>query len=218
MVVDNNNNNDASKLLSAKKPGLQKDGSRIDYEIIAGVVKEGSRVLDLGCGAGDLLKLLIDRKKVTGFGLEIEEEKVYACIANGLSVHHGDIDSGLSDYPDDSFDYVILSLTLQAVRKPKFVIDEMLRVGKKAIVSFPNFAYLPIRFQLAVNGRMPITSDLPYSWYDSPNIHLTTIKDFWKFCSESCVKVSEVYYLGENGRVRLLPNLFAKSALFVLEQ
>ncbi len=194
------------------------DRTRIDYKIIAGVVSEGARVLDLGCVAGDLLKLLIDEKKVTGFGLELDEEKGLRMHRQGLSVHHGDIDSGLADYPDDSFDFVILSLTLQAVRKPKHVIQEMLRVGNKAIVSFPNFAYLPVRFQLGINGRMPITSDLPYSWYDSPNIHLTTIKDFWKFCSDSYVKVSEVYYLGNKGRIRLLPNLLAKSALFVLER
>ncbi|MCL5292729.1 MAG: methionine biosynthesis protein MetW [Actinobacteria bacterium] len=189
---------------------------RLDYDLIIDLVTEESRVLDLGCSTGDLLKLLIKQKKVTGFGVEIEEEKVYSCIAKGLSVHHGDIDDGLADYPDHSFDYVILSLTLQAVKKPKFVIEEMLRVGGKAIVSFPNFAYLPIRWQLAALGRMPMTTDIPYEWYETPNIHLTTIKDFSRFCGENSIKVSDVFYLGSKGQIRFAPNVFAKSALFVL--
>ncbi|MCL4498652.1 MAG: methionine biosynthesis protein MetW [Chloroflexi bacterium] len=190
---------------------------RIDYDVILNIVERKSRVLDLGCGSGDLLSLLIKTNQVIGYGMELEEEKVYDCIARGLSVHHGDIDDGLRDYPDHSFDYVILSLTLQAVRKPQFVIEEMLRVGTRAIVSFPNFAYLPIRLQLGLNGRMPVTSDLPYNWYDSPNIHHTTVKDFWSFCDESSIKVRDAHYFGSRGRVKTLPNLRAHSALFVLE-
>lgn len=191
---------------------------RLDYEIIANLVEENSRVLDLGCGSGELLQLLIRKNKVTGFGVELAEDKIYSCIAKGLSVHHGDIDEGLADYPDRSFDYVVLSLTLQAVKQPKFVIDEMLRIGKKAIVSFPNFAYLPIRWQLAVNGRMPVTADLPYDWYNTPNIHLTTIKDFWRFCAQNDIKISDVFYLGDERLVKFIPNLLAKSALFALEK
>lgn len=189
----------------------------IEHCFICDIVEVGSKVLDLGCGEGDLLKLLQEKRNVTGAGVEVSEEKVYSCIHKGLmSVHHGDIDEGLADYPDHSFDYVILSETLQEVRKPALVIDEMLRVGRKGIVSFPNFGYWPARLQLFFLGRAPVTQSLPYEWYEGPNIQFFSIKDFIHFCRKKPhTIVRSIYFL--NGReIRILPNLRADSALFVL--
>lgn len=191
---------------------------RVDYGIIVDIIPDNARVLDLGCGNGDLLRLLVDRKKVSGFGVDADEDKIIACVSKGLSVHHGDLETVLSEYPDNTFDFVILSLTLQSVMSPSEVIRQMLHVGKKAIVSFPNFAYLPIRFQLAVKGRMPKTKVLPYDWYNTPNIHHTTINDFADYCAENGISIDKAFYLGTNNPVKLLPNLFAYEALFVLNR
>lgn len=191
---------------------------RADLERIASFVPERSRVLDLGCGDGALLKLLVDRKHVIGRGVEISEEGVRDCISKGLTVYHGDLDEGLGDYPNDSFDYVILSQTLQAVHKPEFVLKEMLRVGAVGIVSFPNFAYWKIRWQLLTTGRMPKTDYLPYEWYDTPNIHLLTVKDFHDFCASHCLAVDQACYLTNGHEVQTLPNLLAKLAIFVVRR
>lgn len=205
---------------------------RIDQEVIASLVNNRARVLDLGCGDGLLLEYLFHSKQVQGFGVEISHEGVHACIARGLPVYHGDIDQGLSDHHDDSFDYVILSQTLQAVRRPQFVLHEMLRVGKKIIVSFPNFGHWSIRAYLAWHGRMPRTSLLPHHWYDTPNAHLCTILDFQDLCQTMDIRILHQIPLAARGglpqgRIKrsfskwLMPfaaaNLLAPVAVFLLE-
>ena len=197
---------------------LQQAPDRIDFEIVATLVNPESRVLDLGCGDGALLDLLIGRKRVVGRGVEISDAGVRACIGKGLSVHHGNIDDGLGDYPDLSFDYVILSQTLQTVYRPPLVMQEMLRVGRAGIVSFPNFAYWKVRWQLFGSGRMPRTDYLPYQWYDTPNIHLLTVRDFHVFCAEHRFAIETAIYLCDGRRVTHAPNLRAKEAIFLVRK
>ena len=146
------------------------------------MVRAGSRVLDVGCGDGALLQLLADTKDVDGRGIEVSRERVNACVARGLSVIQGDADRDLADYPDGAFDYAILSLTIQATRQPKTVLEQLLRIGRHAIVSFPNFGHWQVRAQLLLTGRMPVNENLPEAWYVSPNAHLCTIKDFVDLC------------------------------------
>lgn len=187
---------------------------RIDLTVVAGLVSPGARVLDLGCGDGTLLKLLVDEKGVFARGVEISDEGVRQCVSRGLAVDHADLDHGLGDYPDGSFDYVILSQTLQTVRKPDLVLKEMLRVGRTGIVSFPNFGYWGVRGALLLTGRMPKNDYLPYEWYDTPNIHLLTVKDFQVHCAEQGIRIRRALYLGVNGSVTYLANLRAKTAIF----
>src|SRR5215210_8051011 len=158
---------------AARAPG----GARVDHLLVAAMVAPGSRVLDVGCGDGELLQLL-EQRGVDGRGIEISREGVNASVAKGLAVIQGDADTDLGDYPDDAFDYVILSQTLQATRQPRAVLENMLRIGRRAIVSFPNFGFWKMRLQLLFGGQMPRTDNLPYAWYESPNIHFCTIKDF----------------------------------------
>lgn len=200
----------------ARGTGL--NSGRIDLRLIADLVERGSTVLDLGCGDGELMEMLIREREVVARGVEISEEGVYHCIARGLSVHHGDLDEGLEDYPNAAFDYVILSQTLQAVHKPKLAIQEMLRVGRQGIVTFPNFAYWRARLDLGLRGRMPVTKDLPYEWYDTPNIHLTTIRDFLTLCRQDSVSVEAAIYLTGDRRISFFPNLLAHTALFLVKQ
>jgi methionine biosynthesis protein MetW len=191
---------------------------RLDLQLISRLVKPRSTVLDLGCGDGELMDILITDRDATARGVEISEEGVYHCIARGLSVHHGDLDEGLGDYPDNSFDYVILSQTLQAVKRPRMVLLEMLRVGRLGIVTFPNFAYWRVRLDLLLNGRMPKTSDLPYEWHNTPNIHLTTIKDFVRLCKAEDITVKKAIYLAGRRQVKTNPNLLASTAVFVVKK
>ncbi|HEX2988436.1 MAG TPA: methionine biosynthesis protein MetW [Chloroflexota bacterium] len=191
---------------------------RFDLKLICNLVEPGSSVLDLGCGDGDLMAMLVNERGVTARGVEISEDGVYRSIARGLSVHHGDLDEGIEDYPDSSFDYVILSQTLQAVHKPRLVLQEMLRVGKIGIVSFPNFAFWQARLNLALQGRMPKTDDLPYEWYNTPNIHLTTIQDFLDLCQTEGMEVVKRVFLSGNHHVRLFPNVRARTALFMVRK
>ncbi|MBF0174196.1 MAG: methionine biosynthesis protein MetW [Magnetococcales bacterium] len=205
---------------------------RIDQEIIASLVQDGARILDLGCGDGRLLDYLIKNKNARGFGVEISTQGMHACIARGLPVYHGDIDQGLSDHTDGAFDYVILSQTLQAVRRPRFVIREMLRVGKKIIVSFPNFGHWNIRLKLMVSGRMPKTPMLPHEWFDTPNIRMCTVLDFQDLCRQMGINIIEQIPLAAWGGpprsplkrhlVKMLPrtvaNLLAPVAVFLLEK
>ena len=194
------------------------DGQRLDHLFIVEVVEPGSRVLDVGSGRGTLLKLLADRKDVRGTGVEIGEEKVYEAVAKGLSVYHGDVDEGLSDYPSGMFDYVILNQTLQQARETVLVMEEGLRVGRRLIVGVPNFAYWAARVQLMFQGRALVTRNLPYQWYDTPNIHSVSIRDFRLFARHHGMRVVRAFYLGPRGRVRFWPNLMAQQGVFVLEK
>ena len=206
-------------IVTAKEPLAPPTiGNRVDLRLICNLVEPRSTVLDLGCGDGELMELLIHERGVVARGVEISEEGTYRCIARGLTVHHGDLDEGLQDYPAASFDYVILSQTLQAVHKPRLVLQEMLRVGRLGIVSTPNFAFWQARLYLALKGRMPITSDLPYQWYDTPNIHLTTIKDLLDLFKIDGITVVKSIYLSGDRQIRLLPNLLARTALFVIKK
>ncbi len=189
---------------------------RLDHKAILGMVKDGASVLDLGCGEGDLLYLLEKEKKVRGQGIEFSEQAIYSCVEKGLSVHHGDIDSGLSEYADGSFDYVILNESLQQVWKPSIVLDEALRVGRKAIVGFPNFAYYPVRLQVFFGGITPVTPSLPYMWYNTPNVHFISIKDFREYCEKRDFSVLESLFIRKDKAVRILPNLFADTAIFMI--
>lgn len=189
---------------------------RPDYKIIYDIVKEGSRVLDLGCGEGELLSLLSKGKYVKAQGVELNESAIYKCVEKGLSVFHGDIDSGLADYPDKSFDYVILNQSMQEVKKVDFVIEEALRVGSRVIVGFPNFAYWRARLRLFLKGKTPVTYSLPYRWYNTPNLHFLSISDFKEFCAEKGISIISEYYLGREKAVNFLPNLFALNSIFVI--
>ncbi len=180
------------------------------FEQILHVVEPGSTVLDLGCDDCALLEQLARERNTLGRGVDIDDRSIQACIRKGISVFHGDLDEGLKDYPSRSYDYVILSRTLQQVRDPKNLLLEMLRVGRQAIVNYPNFAFWLNRLQLGIGGRMPENRELPYSWYDTPNIHFFTHRDFQRLCREEGITVSQQVYLSR-GRVipGFLPNLFA---------
>ncbi|MEW6581940.1 MAG: methionine biosynthesis protein MetW [Actinomycetota bacterium] len=196
---------------------------RADLDIVSGLVPRGSRVLDLGCGDGALLEHLIHDHGCHGYGVEISHEGVHACIARGVPVVEADIDAGLADVDDDSFDVVILSQTLQATHRPTVVIDEMMRVGREGIVSFPNFAHWPLRVQLAVRGRMPKSRLLPYEWYDTPNIHLCTVGDFEDLVRHRGLRVARRIVLGPDGRqasprAERRANLLAAGVVYVLHR
>ena len=196
---------------------------RADHLLIAEMVAEGARVLDVGCGDGALLQLLSDQRSVDGRGIEIERDKVNACVARGLSVIQGDADNDLDDYPDAAFDYAILSLTIQATRFPKQVLENLLRIGRRAIVSFPNFGHWKIRAQLLFTGRMPKTENLPEPWYASPDAHLCTIADFADLCKMANADVERAVAFNSSGgqlpinRSIRLQNVFGEKAVFLLQ-
>src|SRR5690606_13996471 len=194
--------------------------ARVDHLLIAEMVTEGARVLDVGCGDGALLQLLVDTKGVDGRGIEIERERVNACVARGLSVIQGDADQDLDDYPDDAFDYAILSLTIQATLRPKAVLQNLLRIGRRAIVSFPNFGHWQVRTRLLFTGRMPQTKHLAEPWYESPNAHLCTIRPFAELCTKVNATVERSAAFNAGGR-QLSPrvpltvqNIFGEKAVF----
>ncbi|MGD0337144.1 MAG: methionine biosynthesis protein MetW, partial [Candidatus Omnitrophota bacterium] len=179
----------------------------IDHRAILELIQPYSAVLDLGCGNGELLYILTREKNVRAQGIEIDEQAIYKCVARGLSVFHGDIDSGLSEYKDKSFDYVILNQSLQQVRHAKTVLNEALRVGKKVIVGFPNFAHINARWQIFFGGRAPVTAALPYTWYESPNFHFLSNFDFIDYCKDEKIRIERAIFLGNKRRVHLFPNL-----------
>lgn len=199
-------------------------GIRVDLQYIADMIEPKTRVLDVGCGDGALLGYLSEFKQVDGRGIEISMSGVHECVSDGLSVIQGDADTDLDDYPDGAFDYAVLSQTLQATRQPRRVLENLVRIGRHAILSLPNFGYWRVRLSLLLAGRMPQTETLPYRWYDTPNIHLCTIRDFLELASELDVEVERAIVLGRNGRTLplratgLTGNLWGVQAVFVLRK
>src|SRR5882672_7930644 len=206
---------------TARMPG---GGTRVDLLLVAEMVERGARVLDVGCGDGELLRLLAEARCVDGRGIELSREGVNEGVAKGLAVIQGDADTDLADYPDDAFDYVILSQTLQATRQPRVVLEHMLRIGRHAIVSFPNFGHWKIRLLLLFGGQMPTTANLPDTRYDTPNIHFCTIKDFRQLCDVVGAKMEKAVALNAWGRPLRLNapwwfwNLLGEQAVFLLSR
>jgi len=199
-------------------PNYITESQRADFEVITSMVNENAKVLDLGCGDGSLLKMLCEEKNVDGLGVEGCQSMILSAVRNNVNVIHQDLDKGLSEFSDNSFEYVILSRTLQAVNRPNLLLDEMVRVADKCIVSFVNMGYISARMQLMFTGKMPVTKTLPYSWYDTPNIHLGTIHDFIKLCKSKNIKIIESHPIGRINSVLAssFPNLFAQTCVFMI--
>jgi methionine biosynthesis protein MetW len=191
---------------------------RLDYRVIADWITPKSSVLDLGCGDGELLSILVAEKQVRANGIEIDEQAIYKCVEKGLSVFHEDIAQGLTGYPDESFDYVIMNGSLQQVAKPDPVFRDALRVGKRLIVGFPNFSHIASRLQILFSGKVPVTPSLPYQWYDTPNLHFLSINDFRDYCRLRGLKIEASAFLSDGRRVGVLPNLRAEQGLFLLSK
>lgn len=191
---------------------------RRDLEIISDLISPGARVLDLGCGSGELLAHLQEHKGVNGYGLEIDREHILECVSKGVNVIEQDLDYGLANFTDESFDYLLMTETLQAVKRPDRVIGEMLRIGKEAVVTFPNFGHLGCRMQMVFKGRMPVTGHLPNQWYDTPNIHMCTFRDFEQFCRSSSIEIRERFVVDDGYSntwlINRLPNLFGITAYY----
>jgi methionine biosynthesis protein MetW len=195
---------------------MEFDSAKLDHKIILGLIQPGSSVLDLGCGDGELLSELARERKAKVQGIEIDEQAIYKCVARGLSVLHGDIDSALADYGDKSFDYVILNQSFQQVKKPDAVLMEALRVGKEVIVGFPNFTHYSARIQIFFRGRTPVTPSLPYEWHDTPNLHFLSISDFVAYCRKKNIVIEKAAFVGRSRKVSVLPNIFALVGIFLL--
>lgn len=196
---------------------------RIDLRLIADMVAPAARVLDVGCGDGALLSYLAREKGVDGRGIELGMDGVHRCVSQGLSVIQGDAETDLKDYPSGAFDYVILSQTIQAMRDPRGVLDTMVRIGRRAIVSLPNFGYWPIRLQLLLRGRMPVTDRLGYQWWETPNIHFCTIADFVELCASMGITIEKTAILNRAGHVTRrsptgLANLLGEQGVFLLRR
>ncbi len=191
---------------------------RVDHKYILKMIKPNSRVLDLGCGNGELLSLVMKHKNCRAAGIEIDEKAIYKCVERGVSVSHGDIDSGLADYSDKRFDYVILNESLQEVLDPEKVIAEALRVGKKAIVGIPNFCNLNARLQIFFLGRVPVTKGLPYKWYNTPNLRFLSIKDFRDFCAERSITIERECAIAGQKEIPFAHNLLSDIALFLIHK
>ncbi len=197
---------------------------RTDLQVIADLIEPGSRVLDVGCGDGVLLDYLVNFKGVDGRGIELGSDGVNACVSAGLSVIQGDADTDLVDYPDGSFDYIVLSQTLQAMRSPKATLEQLTRIGRRAIVSLPNFAFWRHRWHLLVKGRMPMSDALPHHWWETPNIHLCSIRDFVSLCDMLAIAIERGFVLDSSGAPRPIrgslfgANLFGQQAVFLLRR
>ena len=191
--------------------------ARADFEVIARLIPQNARVLDLGCGDGSLLQFLSETRDVNGYGVEIDHDNIVACVRNGVNVIQDDLETGLADFGDGWFDFVILSQTLQAMRHTEVVVDEMLRVGQQAIVTFPNFGYWRNRLAVAL-GRMPVSENLPYAWYDTPNVHLCTIADFEAFCARRAIHIRDRVILAHGSPVASMPNLLGQLAVYRFER
>ncbi|SIQ88643.1 methionine biosynthesis protein MetW [Alkalispirochaeta americana] len=189
------------------------------FDHIIAMVEPGSTVLDLGCDDGTLLKRLAQEKQVIGRGVDIDDRSIQECIRKGISVFHGDLDEGLKDHPSGSYDYVILSRTLQQVRNPAHLLEEIIRVGRRGIVNYPNFAYLLNRFQLGLGGRMPVNRNIPYSWHNTPNIHFFTHKDFRELCREKHIRITKELFLHRKNPIPpLWPNLLATDVCCLIQR
>ncbi len=193
-------------------------GERVDYETIVDLVPPRSRVLDIGCGDGELICQLRLRKQVSAQGIELSQRNVVACVQRGVAVVQGDVDKGLRELPTNSFDFVILSMTLQVLKKPELVIDEMLRVGRRCIISFPNFAFWRIRLASLFGGRAPVTRNLPYKWHETPNRYVLSLKDFRDFCEARQILIEREIPMSRSGVTRLWPNLMADEALYIISR
>jgi methionine biosynthesis protein MetW len=187
--------------------------ARPDFAAIAAWIPQGSSVLDLGCGDGSLLRYLRETGRVQGYGVEIEDANIAACIANGVNVIQNDLESGIADFEDNSFDFVILSQTLQATRHTESLMNGIVRVGREGIISFPNFGYWRNRLQVMF-GNMPVSDELPYQWYDTPNVHLCTLSDFEILCSHLQISVLDRHVMNNGRNVRLMPNLRGSTAVY----
>ncbi len=191
---------------------------RTDFTIIGQIIEPRSKVLDLGCGEGELLAWLAENKSVIARGVEIEPARVRKAISRGLSAYQGDINEGLSDYPDEAFDYVILSQTLQETRDPRRILSEMMRVGRRAIISFPNFAHWSMRLAMLRTGQAPKTRLFPYEWYDSPNIHFVTVRDFEALAVHQGFRIERRYFVSGTRQVSVWPNLTAEVAVYLVRK
>lgn len=189
---------------------------RPDYKFIEEIIHPGARVIDLGCGEGELIYHLENAKNTEVQGIELDEKAIYKCVEKGLSVLHSNLDDGLTGFPDKSFDYVILNQSLQQLKRVEYVLQEGFRVGSKLIVGLPNFANLAARIKLFFKGEAPVTSALPYQWFGTPNLRFLSIKDFKGFCRSRNIKIEREYYLGKSTQISFLPNIFAQNAVFVL--
>ena len=200
---------------------LTSKGLHLNYSLISKIVEGNSHVLDLGCGTGELMQMLKDKKHAKCLGVDINQNNIISCLEKGLSAIQGNIDIGLGEFTDKSYDYVILNQTLQSTHNPEFVIEEMLRVGKKCVVSFPNFAYWKVRFYLFFVGKMPKSRILPFEWYNTPNIHLLTVNDFFEFAQKRNIKILKSIYTTK-AQVKKFPlpqrflNFFAEEVIFVI--
>jgi methionine biosynthesis protein MetW len=207
--------------MAAEHCALDGHELRFDLRVVASWIEPGSRVLDLGCADGKLLRFLRDTRQVSGLGIEHDEDEVVSCISQGLSVIHGDINTELPGFPDKAFDYVVVSQTLQQAYEPTALLQQMLRVGRRGIVSFPNFCCLPIRLQMAFSGHVPVTPELPYQWYNTPNIRVLSLEDFRAYSRAvpfSIIRALAVNPSGDGSmrEVRFWPNLLASYGIFMI--